>query len=371
MIRFRRTSAGVAAVALGALGLVAAASPAEAAPTAPAAAGTAAAHSRLTPAADLSAARKRAAAYWTPARMRAAKEMPAPAGTTSTSRTAQAAAPHGAAGRANPATPDPVAARASLALGTPSAGAGGTATTFALSQGQQWVGGLPSTAFGRAFFTDDLGGNYSCTAESLASDSGNALLTAGHCVVNASNGHWYNWNYQTNTWGNWIFVPGYRDGVAPYGLWYAYQLWTASAYLSTQGDGRYDMAAVVMNTNAYGYHLQDVVGSEGMEWNYPLVQDDTVFGYPGTGSPEFNAERLIYCQGTTYSDAWGREQINCNQGHGASGGAWLDDFDGNYGWANSVVSTGTELTPYGTVTTDIGPYFGDAAYSLWSSVRYL
>jgi hypothetical protein len=119
-----------------------------------------------------------------------------------------------------------------------------------------------------------------------------------------------------------------------------------------------------------------VVGSEGIEWNWPLSQYNYVFGYPGDGSPSFNGERLIYCHGQSYfGDPFGGlKQINCNQGHGSSGGPWLDDFDGSWGWADSVVSTGTgyfDAQGRFIVTTDIGPYFGNHAFTLWSNVRYL
>jgi len=325
-----------------------------------------AAHSRRIPADELRAAAKHAVDYWTPQRMLSATAVDTPAASAAVpSRAEQAAQARGTPGRANPVQPNPVA---QLASGVPTAPVGVDAPTIsAVSNGQTWTsGGLPSTAIGVAFFTNDAGEPKYCTASALASDAGNAVLTAGHCVINASNGRWYNWNYQTNTWGDWIFVPGYNYGSAPFGLWYANQLWTVPQYISSGGDSRYDIGAAVMNVNYYGYHLQDVVGSEGIEWNWPLSQYNWVFGYPQDGAPSFDGQRLIFCHGQTYSypflPFW--EVINCNQGHGSSGGPWLDDFDGSWGWADSVISTGTS-------STDIGPYFGNHAFNLWSNVRYL
>jgi V8-like Glu-specific endopeptidase len=356
------TGATVALVLLGGLTLVS--SPAQARTDATAATSS---HSRLIPADEARMAAERAGAFWTPARMRAATEQAAPASGRAPSNMVQAqvqaARPNGKMGQVGPVRPKAAAQQASHVNVTPSVQSSAIGL-MSVTDGRPWTGaGLPTTAIGRAFYLDDVGDLKYCTAMSLRSDGGNALLTAGHCVINASNGHWFNWDYQYNHWGNWIFVPGYNNGNAPYGEWYAHQLWVVPDYVNTQGNYKYDIGAAVMDSNLSGQHLQDVVGAEGAQWNWPLEQDVTAFGYPRDGSPSFNGEVLIYCQGRTYTDQYAVETLDCNQGSGASGGPMLARFDGSFGFADSMMTYGPSPT--------YGAYFGDDMGTLWANIRYL
>ena len=52
------------------------------------------------------------------------------------------------------------------------------------------------------------------------------------------------------------------------------------------------------------------------------------FGYPVARAVQ--RRELQFCTGDTYNDG-GHEGINCNMTEAASGGPWLDDFDGTFG----------------------------------------
>lgn len=244
-------------------------------------------------------------------------------------------------------------------------------------RGSRWTsGGLPSMAIGKAFFRDVKGDSYSCTAESIRSDTGNALLTSAHCVVDGATGNWYNWNYQTNTWGDWTFVPGYSDGSAPFGTWYANQLFSGAGYLESKGGGSSDVGAAVMNT-LNGQHLADVVGAYGVQWNASRARAVTAFGYPATGNGDlpaasrYTGRYLIACSGTTY-DSGGNVALGCDQGKGASGGAVIAEFSTNGGWITTVNSRGSYTDAAQTIQSFFfGPYFGSNMQNLWETIRGL
>ena len=66
-------------------------------------------------------------------------------------------------------------------------------------------------------------------------------------------------------------------------MWTARELWTPSNYYYNQDEGD-DLGGVVINTNASGQHIVNVVGGQGMAWNYPNNEFVYDFGYPA-GAP--------------------------------------------------------------------------------------
>jgi len=226
----------------------------------------------------------------------------------------------------------------------------------------EWYGSsytAPGSTSGKVFFVGADGGNYVCSGSTVNSAGKNVVFTAGHCVAEGGTGRWYDS-------APWIFVPGYSDGAAPYGQWTASQLWSLNGWV-LNNNRAHDIGAAVMFTNGSGWHIVDYVGGQVMEWNYPLVQFVYQFGYPSR-SP-FNGARLYYCSGTTYSDG-GHEGINCTMTEGASGGPWLDDFDGSFGYLDSVNSW-VFWNSAGFRYKWNGPYFGNNAMNLYNAVANL
>ena len=53
---------------------------------------------------------------------------------------------------------------------------------------------------------------------------------------------------------------------------------------------------------------------------------------------------------------------------GSSGGAWLNGWDGNWGYLNGINSRIDRIT---APTIMLSPYFDDTAWSLYNATRYL
>jgi V8-like Glu-specific endopeptidase len=236
-----------------------------------------------------------------------------------------------------------------------------SATQLLGSASAEWPGSSttpPGSTSGKVFFRGDDGLNYVCSGSTVNSGGKNVVFTAGHCVHGGGLGRRY--------FTNWAFVPGYRDNVRPYGTWTARQLWTLNGW-SASGNRTYDIGAAVMNTDTLARHIVNRVGGQGIEWNHPLSQYVYQFGYPQR--TPFNGQRLRYCTGTTFSDG-GHEGILCNMTEGASGGPWLDDFNGTFGWLDSVNSW-VFWNAQGVRYKWNGPYFGNAAANLYNAVANL
>jgi len=291
-----------------------------------------------------------ASSYWTKQRMLHAKPVPVPKVDAATNVQLGAAAPApGRAGKVDGTAPK-----------VPPGGVKGLADPG--STAASWAGASsspPATTSGKVFFVGAGGGNYVCSGSTVNSGGKNLVFTAGHCVAEGGTGRWYNT-------APWIFVPGYNNGNAPYGQWTARQLWTRTAWLNN-GNRAEDIGAAVMFTNGSGTRIVDAVGGQGIEWNYPLSQYQFQLGYP-SGAP-FNGQLLKYCTGNSYNDG-GHNGINCNMTEGASGGPWLDDFDGTFGWLDSVNSW-VFWNGAGVRYKWNGPYFGNNARDFYNQIANL
>jgi V8-like Glu-specific endopeptidase len=256
--------------------------------------------------------------YWTSERMRTAVD-------------ADALAPSAGAVPDIPAAPSTAVHR--IAPATPKAGAVRPAIGV-------------TSSIGRIFFSVN-GGNYACSGSSVNSDSGQLVLTAGHCVFDVSSQQWAS---------NFVYIPGYNGG-APYGQWNAATMTTFAAF--TQGDSRYDTAFVVVTGPG---KLRDTVGANGIATGYsgfdgPLL----TMGYP-PNSPN----NQYYCQGTATIDTnQGFVFLPCTQGPGASGSPILQDYNDSIGLGTDV----SDLTLLWSDNRNSGPLFTDATWSLYESIQ--
>jgi V8-like Glu-specific endopeptidase len=263
-------------------------------------------HSTTFSAAQQSAALR----FWTPERLRGATDvtvLPSTTGVVATSATADTAG-------AEVAVP-PVAAPGTVAGGEVTPASSPTAWTG---------GGLISTTAGKVFFQNSTGGTYACSATVANANNKSVVLSAGHCVVNASTGEVYT---------NWVFIPGYANGNRPFGTFTARSLFHDAAYVSSAGNANYDFAFAVVGT-VNNRTLVDTVGAEGIVFNSATGQHVHSFGYGGSAA-EGSGERLNHCEGDEYPDAgradstmWG---IDCVQSGGSSGGGFLSSFDTSNG----------------------------------------
>lgn len=159
------------------------------------------------------------------------------------------------------------------------------------STGAPWEGGgeVVKTA-GRVFFKFD-GQDASCSGDTVTSGNASTVITAGHCVK--LEGKWHT---------DWVFVPGYDNGSAPYGEWPAKRTLTTSQWEADE-DINYDVGAAVVQ-QVGGQNLTDVVGGQGIAFNQERGQKMHAFGYPAEAP--YDGEQLVYCAGQSFDDPTGR-----------------------------------------------------------------
>jgi hypothetical protein len=282
------------------------------------------------------------AAYWTPERMKAARpetEIPA----VKDHKEIAPAAQNGPAGPAGQ-----VAAAAPKA--EPKAVGGAQDVTPQAYYPNYPVGHPVARTYGKVFFTS-FGLNYVCSATVVNTEGKSEVWTAGHCVSDGQA-----WNT------NWTFVPNYASGSAPYGYWYAYQLWTTTAWFNNNNDFANDVGSAVLYRNN-GWRITDYLGGQGIAWNYPIGQYVYAFGYPQAAP--FNGCCLVGENGPTYNGGGGTIYMVNYMTGGSSGGAWLMSFDGNWGYIN-----GHNDFKYNTLPQYMySPYYGNQVLSLYNAVR--
>ena len=311
---------------------------------------------------EASTAARRTVEYWTRTRMLSAANGASVSVKSAPGSHAAPATVSGRAGRVAGTAPDQ--ALAGPATRIPAAGSTGVRPESG-SVGSAWPGSsslAPATTTGRVFFTTHNGENWSCSASTVNSAGKDSVITAGHCVFGSLGGEVPGEGWHTN----WVFVPGYSNGYAPYGVWTAKELWTPTSYYDNQDEGD-DLGGAVINTNAYGQHIVNVVGGQGIAWNYPASEYVYDFGYPAAAP--FNGATLQYCNGSEFnwSGIANTMGLPCNFTGGSSGGPWLMSFNGEFGYVNGVNDFGyTSLPGY-----IFAAYFGNNAASLYNAMASL
>jgi V8-like Glu-specific endopeptidase len=210
----------------------------------------------------------------------------------------------------------------------------------------------PVSHIGKVFFT--MGGsNYVCSGNSVVSNNKSTVSTAGHCVNEGPGA------FATN----FVFVPAYLDGAAPYGKWAAKALYTPTQW-SSAGDMQYDTGfAVVSQLN--GQSLADVVGSSGVQFNAARGLTYKSYGYPAAAP--FDGQSLVSCTGPAsddpYNPQFNTQGIPCDMTGGSSGGPWFIGTSSS-GYQNSINSYGYSGAPSKVM---YGPYWGSVIQQAYSS----
>jgi V8-like Glu-specific endopeptidase len=203
-----------------------------------------------------------------------------------------------------------------------------------------------------------------CSATVVSAENESVVFTAGHCVFNhGRKKYWYG--------KKWIFVPGYRYGVAPFGKFVARDLYAPNGWINSRHNDNYDIGAAVLYGNAGGRSVESAAGSRGIVWNADANQYYRAYGYPA--EDPFDGETLWVCvthyggddPNSLYYPGPATSVIGCDQTGGSSGGGWIVSAGYWEGYLNGVNSYGYDSEP----TLTYGPYFGDAAGNLYNSVR--
>jgi len=208
---------------------------------------------------------------------------------------------------------------------------------------------FPQRVHGKVFFTKVDGGGAMCSGTLVASRLQNVVFTAGHCVADTG-------AFVTNL----IFVPAYRDGVAPFGTYPAAGMLVPEAWLLAESLS-YDAAIVQL-----GVPLEAQLGARGAAFNKAPKSAYQIFGYPAQPSP-YDGERLIACDAAFLALEYTGHPFStiaapCNMMQGSSGGGWVIPS----GHVTSVVSHGSCDFDPSTCGQISGPYFGDAVRALYN-----
>lgn len=219
---------------------------------------------------------------------------------------------------------------------------------------------FPHQTVGKVFFTKPGSGNYVCSAASVGGDG---VFTAAHCVHDGRTDTW---------WTNWVFVPAYKNGAAPYGQWTADHLWVQGGWINgANGDFRYDLGGAVLSRKS-GKKISQRVGFLGFMWNANANAHWTSIGYPQ--GPPFNGRLQQICQASYAYSAGGSVPdpiaLGCDFTGGSSGGPWIRSYAkgaNNNNYLNGVNSF--QRCGNASCTTIFGkemfsPYFDSTAKSL-------
>ena len=227
--------------------------------------------------------------------------------------------------------------------------------------GASWTGnGAIEQRSGKLFFSTS-GGNWQCSAsvvnDGSTSNDYSVILTAGHCVYDGSEG----WSFNVQ------YIPDYDSAPnacsqTTHGCWTSTRLAINSDFYPS-GFGpdaalRVDYGFMRMGLGGKSgtAELDEVTGGYGLKTSgVALIDTQWAFGYPAAG--KYRGKDLVYCKGPTTDDPYdvGTWGMSCNMTGGSSGGPWLwgttDPADGS-GQLSSVNSYG-----YSGLTKMFGPRF--------------
>jgi V8-like Glu-specific endopeptidase len=179
----------------------------------------------------------------------------------------------------------------------------------------------PYRTAGKLFFQIN-GSTYICSASLIKRG---IVVTAAHCVANYGASQFYS---------GWQFVPGYSNGVAPYGVWTAASARIMTSYYNGS-DNCYVNGVIcpndvaVITLNAYSGGVVNYPGKKtgwlGYGWNgygfTGTLTHITQLGYPaGLDSAQKMERNDSY--GYTQSTYSNNTVIGSNMDGGSSGGPW-------------------------------------------------
>lgn len=202
--------------------------------------------------------------------------------------------------------------------------AGAWLTGNTAGRGLRWTHSGPvARGTGKVFFTLE-GVNYVCSGSAVRSARSDVVLTAAHCVSDGA-GNWAS---------NWIFVPGYRDGAAPYGAYTARRFfvspqWSAAGGTADDANERYDVAFVTVNLPVAASGSRPagmpLPAGQPVAFGQRFAAGTTyVFGYPAQAP--YTGQYPDYCAGPARPGGPGVAWTRCAMTAGDSGGPWFAGF---------------------------------------------
>ena len=206
-----------------------------------------------------------------------------------------------------------------------------------------------------ALFTGGLSGGHFCTASVVVSPGRNLLITAAHCLYDASKG-----GYKKDV----VFVPGYKNGKAPYGVWTVDKMLVAPRW-EKSADPDYDTGFLVL-APLHGRNIQDVVGGNGFGADPAYRSRVRVTGYPdGTSSP-------VSCVNWTSKESATQLEFGCaGFTDGTSGGPFVTQPVAGSAGGQVVGVIGGYEEGGDTPSVSYSAYFGSGIQKLYEQAATL
>jgi V8-like Glu-specific endopeptidase len=180
-----------------------------------------------------------------------------------------------------------------------------------VQRGQSHPAGSAGALRVGALFEHNASGNHFCTASVVASPDKDLLITAAHCI----NGGQGSSGYSSDI----VFIPGYRDGQEPYGVWTVARLLVAPQWAKFS-DPDYDVGFVVLQPHD-GQNIQNVLGANKLAIDRGYRYLVHVTGYPDS------ANAPITCVNTTSRQSAAQLRFDCpGYTGGTSGSPWVTQF---------------------------------------------
>ncbi|WP_284574965.1 serine protease [Streptomyces sp. 2P-4] len=189
----------------------------------------------------------------------------------------------------------------------------------------------------------DGDGPHHCSGVVVHAPGGDLVATAAHCVHRPLLG------FRTNL----VFVPGYRDGQAPHGVWVPTRIHVHPRWAASQ-DPDHDIAFLrVRRPGRPGERLEDTAGAYPVRFGAGLPLPARLVGYPG------GAEQPLDCSTTAVAESATQLRLDCaDVPNGTSGGPVLAGGRTLIGVIGGRDGGGDEWTSYSI-------RFGDATRELY------
>jgi hypothetical protein len=176
-----------------------------------------------------------------------------------------------------------------------------------------------------------------CTTAVVDSTTGNLVVTSAHCIVGRG--------FATNL----EYVPDYRDGEAPYGVWPVTAITVARGWRHGHNPNL-DLAFLTVAA-VRGRQIQATTGGLAMGFNLGYDQRIEVVAY-NNGNTE-----PVRCATRSFRFRAGQAEFRCGGFHdGTSGAPWVAGYDPGNG--------------VGTLVGVLGGYEGGGVYQWASSSPY-
>ncbi len=195
-----------------------------------------------------------------------------------------------------------------------------------------------------ALFVHAAGGNHFCTASVVDSPGKNLLITAAHCIHGGKGSTGYRSDI--------VFIPDYRHGVEPFGVWTPAKLLVAPQWADSS-DPDYDVGFVVLQPHDHE-NIQEVLGANQLGADLASRYLVHVTGYPGS------SEAPLTCVNWTSRVSSTALRFACpGYSGGTSGSPWVIKFSPRWhtGTIIGVIGGYKEGgdTPYVSYSDRIGP----------------